>query len=219
MPSRRTWPPGSAPWPAAILPEVRERFRGWEEADSIVINPHKWLFTPVDCSALYCRHPEEMVRAFSLVPAYLETPERGEARNLMDYGVALGRRFRSLKLWFVMRAFGRAGLEARIRHHIHLGRHFAAWVDVEPGWERITPADLALVVFRWAPEGVEDAEADRLNRAIIERVNAGGTAFVGPTELRGRTVIRLHVGNLKTEEAHLVRAWEALRSAAAEVTA
>lgn len=204
--------------PAAMLPELAPFFRGWEEADSIVINPHKWLFTPVDCSALYCRHPGELVRAFSLVPAYLETPEQGEVKNLMDYGVALGRRFRSLKLWLVIRAFGRKGLEERIRHHVHLARHFAAWVEVEPGWEVVAPVPLALVVFRFAPEGVDGKEADRLNRAIIEAVNAGGDAFVGPTELGGRVVIRLAVGNLKTEEAHLARAWARLREAAEGVT-
>ncbi len=112
--------------PAAIVPELRPGFAGWEEADSIVINPHKWLFTPVDCSVLYCRHPELLVRAFSLIPAYLRMPEQGEVRNLMDYGVALGRRFRALKLWFVLRAFGREGIVARIRGHVELARELAA---------------------------------------------------------------------------------------------
>lgn len=203
--------------PAAMLPELAPLFRGWEEADSIVINPHKWLFTPVDCSALYCRHPQELVRAFSLVPAYLETPEQGRVKNLMDYGVALGRRFRSLKLWLVMRAFGRRGLEERIRHHIHLAHHLAAWAEVEPGWEVVAPVPLALVVLRYAPEGVDVQEADALNRAIIEEVNAGGEAFVGPTELGGRVVIRVAIGNLKTEEAHVARAWTLLREAAEKV--
>ncbi len=204
--------------PAALLPEIRPLFRGWEEADSIVLNPHKWLFTPVDCSALYCRHPEELVRAFSLVPAYLRTPESDGVKNLMDYGVALGRRFRALKLWLVIRAFGRAGLEARIRHHLHLARHFASWVEVEPGWELAAPVPLALVVFRWAPDGVSDEEADGLNRAILEEVNATGEAFLGPTELRGRVVIRLAVGNLRTTEDHLARTWTLLREAAERVT-
>lgn len=203
--------------PAAMLPELASLFQGWEQADSIVINPHKWLFTPVDCSALYCRHPDELVRAFSLVPAYLQTPEQGEVRNLMDYGVALGRRFRSLKLWLVIRAFGRRGLQARIRHHIHLAHHLAAWVDVEPDWERVAPVPLALVVFRYAPEGMAPEEADRVNRAIIEEVNAGGEAFVGPTELGGRVVIRLAVGNLKTREQDVARAWACLREAAERV--
>jgi aromatic-L-amino-acid decarboxylase len=200
--------------PAALLPEIAELFRGWEEADSIVVNPHKWLFTPVDCSALYCRHPDELVRAFSLVPAYLESPEGGEARNLMDYGVALGRRFRALKLWLVMRAFGRRGLATRIRYHIDLARRFAGWVEAEVGWEVVAPVPMALVVFRHAPPGASPEEADAANRAIVERVNATGEAFLGPSELRGRVVIRLAVGNLRTEEAHLARAWTLLREAA-----
>jgi aromatic-L-amino-acid decarboxylase len=200
--------------PAALLPEISELFRGWEEADSIVVNPHKWLFTPVDCSALYCRRPDELVRAFSLVPAYLESPEGAEARNLMDYGVALGRRFRALKLWLVIRAFGRRGLAARIRHHIDLARRFAAWVEEEPGWEVVAPVPMALVVLRHAPPGASPEEADAANRAIVERVNATGEAFLGPSELRGRVVIRLAVGNLRTEEAHLARTWALLREAA-----
>jgi aromatic-L-amino-acid decarboxylase len=203
--------------PAAVLPEISGLFRGWEEADSVVLNPHKWLFTPVDCSALYCRHPEELVRAFSLVPAYLESPEGGEARNLMDYGVALGRRFRALKLWLVMRAFGRRGLATRIRHHIHLARRFADWVGREPGWEVVAPVPMALVVFRFAPSGVSPEEADALNRGIVERVNESGEAFLGPSELGGRVVIRLAVGNLRTEEVHLARAWTLLREASEAV--
>jgi len=201
--------------PAAIVPELRSGFAGWEEADSVVINPHKWLFTPVDCSALYCRHPEVLVRAFSLVPAYLRMPEQGEARDLMDYGVALGRRFRALKLWFVLRAFGRDGIAARIRAHVALARELAGWIDEAEGWERVAPVPLALVVFRYAPPGVDGEEADRLNEAILDRVNASGELFVGPTRLNGRLVIRLAIGNLKTTRAHVARAWTVLQEAAA----
>ena len=203
--------------PAALLPELRSHFQGWERADSIVVNPHKWLFTPVDCSVLYCQEPETLVRAFSLVPAYLRTPEGDRVKNLMDYGVALGRRFRSLKLWFILRAFGRTGLAARIRHHIHLARHLAEWIDVEPGWERMAPVPLGLVVFRYAPEGTDEAERDELNRALIEAANASGELFVGPTELGGHVVIRLSVGNIKTTEEHLSRAWRVLREEAAKL--
>lgn len=200
--------------PAAVLPEIRRLYAGWEDADSIVINPHKWLFTPIDCSALYVRDPAAMRRAFSLVPAYLETPESSEARNLMDYGVALGRRFRSLKLWFVMRAFGRAGIAARIRGQIEMARRLAARIDATPGWETVAPVPLALVVFRFAPHGADAAEADRLNQAVIDRVNASGRAFVGPTRLNGRTVVRLSIGNIKTTEADVAEAWELLQDAA-----
>lgn len=203
--------------PAAIVPELRRLFDGWEEADSIVINPHKWLFTPIDCSALYCRHPDVIVRAFSLVPAYLETPERGEARNLMDYGIALGRRFRALKLWFVLRTFGLAGIEARIRAHVDMARSFAAWVEEAASWELAAPVPLALVVFRYVPAGCSEDEVDVLNERIIEHVNATGEAFVGPTRLHGRVVIRLAIGNLKTTPAHVARVWALLREAAREV--
>lgn len=203
--------------PAAILPEVREAFAGWEGADSIVINPHKWLFTPVDCSALYFQDPDVMVRAFSLIPDYLRMPEQGQARNLMDYGVALGRRFRALKLWFVMRAFGRSGLEANIRAHMELAQRFAGWVDAEPGWERTAPVPLALVVFRYAPEGASGEDADRLNQAIVDRVNASGRLFVATTKLNGRLVIRFAIGNLKTTPAHLETSWAMLREAAEAV--
>ncbi len=203
--------------PAAIVPEVRELYHGWEGADSIVINPHKWLFTPIDCSVLYCRDPDALIRAFSLVPAYLETPESGAARNLMDYGVALGRRFRALKLWFVMRAFGRSGLEARIRAHLQMARTLADAVDAEPNWERMASVPLALVVFRYAPREMDDEAADAANRAIIDRVNETGRAFIGPTRIDGRTVIRVAIGNLKTTPSDVESVWDAIRDAAASL--
>lgn len=205
--------------PAAIVPEFRALFEGWQEADSVVINPHKWLFTPIDCSLLYCRRPEVLRRAFSLVPAYLETPEPEGVRNLMDYGVALGRRFRSLKLWFVLRAFGRQGLEDRIRGQVALARTLAGWIDAEEHWTCVAPVTMALVVFRYAPQGVAPDRADAWNEAIIHRVNATGEAFLGPTRLEGRTVIRLAIGNLKTTRQHVERAWDLLRQAADDVRA
>jgi len=202
--------------PAAILPELRPLFAGWEEADSVVINPHKWLFTPVDCSVLYCRRPEELVRAFSIVPEYLRAAETGRARDLMDYGQALGRRFRSLKLWFVLRYFGREGIETNLREHLRLARTFAGWVEEEEGWEVSAPVPFALVCFRAAPAGASGEEADALNQRILDRVNASGEAFLTHTRLRGRMVLRLAIGNLKTTGAHVERAWELLREAAGE---
>ena len=202
--------------PAAVLPELRPLFAGWEEADSVVINPHKWLFTPVDCSVLFCRRPEELVRAFSIVPEYLRTAETGKVRDLMDYGVALGRRFRSLKLWFVLRYFGREGIAANLREHIRLAQAFAAWVEGEPGWEVSAPVPFGLVCFRAAPGGASGEEADAFNQRILDRVNASGEAFLTHTKLRGRMVLRLAIGNVKTTEAHVVRTWELLREAAAE---
>lgn len=200
--------------PAAIVPELRPLFDGWEGADSIVVNPHKWLFTPVDCSILYCRKPQELVRAFSIVPEYLTSSEQGAVRDLMDYGVSLGRRFRALKLWFVLRYFGRAGIVARLREHVRLARELARRIDAEKGWKVVAPTHLSTVAFRFEPEGMDAAGADRTNRAILDRVNASGDAFLTHTALDGRTTLRLSIGNLKTTPAHVDRAWRRLREAA-----
>jgi len=204
--------------PAAVVPEFRPLFSGWEKADSIVVNPHKWLFTPIDCSVLYMRDPGELKRAFSLTPEYLRTSEQDVARNLMDYGVSLGRRFRSLKLWFVLRYFGAEGIRERIRQHVEMAREVAAWVDAEPGWERVAPVPFSTVVFRFSPDGVEEEEQDQLNGAIMDKVNSTGEVFLSHTVLNGRLCLRLALGNLKTRWEHLERSWELLRKAAREVS-
>lgn len=200
---------------AAVVPELREHFAGWGRADSVVMNPHKWLFTPVDCSVLYCRRPDVLRGAFSLTPEYLRTAETGEATNLMDYGVALGRRFRSLKLWFVLRYFGAEGIRNRIREHVRLARRFADRVEGEEGWTQVAPVPFSTVVFRFAPPGVEGEEQDRMNLEILEEVNRGGRAFLSHTRLHDRICLRLSVGNLRTREEHLDRAWGLLTEAAA----
>ena len=204
--------------PAAMVPELRPMLEGWERADSIVINPHKWIFTPTDCSALYCRHPEALVRAFSLVPEYLRTAEQGEVKNLMDYGVALGRRFRALKLWFVLRWFGRAGLVANIREHVRLAKQLASWAEATEAWSVAAPVTLGLVCLRYAPEGMADEETDELNQRILDRVNASGTAFLSHTKLGGRLVLRVAIGNLKTRESHVAALWGLLQDAAHAAT-
>ncbi|MDP2958056.1 MAG: pyridoxal-dependent decarboxylase [Longimicrobiales bacterium] len=200
--------------PAAIVPELRPLFAGWEQADSVVINPHKWLFTPVDCSVLYCRRPRELVRAFSIVPEYLRSAETGKARDLMDYGVALGRRFRSLKLWFVLRYFGREGIVANLREHVRIARAFAGWVGAEEGWSLAAPVPFSLVCFRRVLPDASDEACDALNQRILDRVNGSGETFLTSTRLYGRLVLRLAIGNVKTTEAHVARAWELLREAA-----
>lgn len=200
--------------PAAIVPEFRSLFEGWERADSIVVNPHKWLFTPVDCSMLYCRRPADLVRAFSIVPEYLRSGNVDEVRNLMDYGVALGRRFRSLKLWFVLRYFGRAGVVERLRAHVALARDFAAWIDASDGWERVAPVPLSTVVFRRVDPELDGEGNDALNHGILERVNASGDAFLTHTALDGRVAIRFSVGNLRTRMSHVARLQEILGEAA-----
>jgi aromatic-L-amino-acid/L-tryptophan decarboxylase len=201
---------------AAVVPEMRGVMDGCERADSVVVNPHKWLFTPVDCSLLYTRRPHDLKAAFSLVPAYLTTPEDGGVTNLMDYGLSLGRRFRSLKLWMVIRAYGADGLAGLISGHIELARRLAAAVDAEAGWELLAPVPFSTVCFRFHPAGVDDeGELRRLNEAIIEHVNAEGRAFVSHTDLGGRYAIRVAIGNMATEAEHVDAAWELMREAAA----
>ena len=156
-------------------------------------------------------------RAFSLVPEYLVTREQDDVVNLMDYGVQLGRRFRALKLWMVIRAFGAEGLAARLEAHCALAQTFAGWVDGEPAWERCAPVPFSLVCFRSAPPGASEAECERRNAAILQRVNESGEAYLSHTRLDGRLVLRLAVGNIRTEEKHLARAWALLRDAAAQV--
>jgi aromatic-L-amino-acid decarboxylase len=199
---------------AASLPELRTHFAGWERADSIVVNPHKWLFTPVDISVLYCRQMPALLAAFSLVPEFLKTAE-GEAgvRNLMDTGIQLGRRFRSLKLWMVLRTFGAEGVRTVLREHVRLARRFAGWVDADPRFERLAPVPFSAVCFRLrgAP-GQSPADVDALNERLMERVNAGGEIYLSHTRLDARFVIRLAIGHYRTSEAHVARAWELLRA-------
>lgn len=199
---------------AAVVPELRWVLDGCERADSLVVNPHKWLFVPIDCSALYVRRPEVLRRAFSLVPEYLSAPEGGRVKSLMDYGVALGRRFRALKLWFVLRWFGAGGIADRLREHVRLARLFAAWVDEAPDVERLAPAPLSVVVFRHRPSGLDPNELDAHNQALLERLNATGEVFLSHTRVRGRYALRLAVGNLRTTEAHVRRAWELVQTLA-----
>jgi aromatic-L-amino-acid decarboxylase len=198
---------------AALAPELRHVLDGAERADSLVVNPHKWMFVPVDCSVLYARRPEIIRRAFSLVPEYLITPEGESVTNLMDYGPALGKRFRALKLWMTLRYFGAEGMASRIREHVRLARELAGWIRDEPGWEVMAPVPFSLVVFRHAPDGMEDADAH--NERIMAAVNASGRAFVSHTRVRGRLALRLAIGNLRTTEEHVRAAWELLRQAAA----
>ena len=203
----------------AIDPDLREPFAGWERADSIVINPHKWLFTPLDASLLLTRRMETLRAAFSLVPEYLRTLDRETpVRDYNEYTPQLGRRFRALKLWIQLRWFGLEGLRRRIRHHLELAGTFAAWVDADPDWERLAPVPFSTVCFRYRPRdwAGDDAALDERNAAIIDAVNRTGEVFLSHTRLAGRFTIRMAVGNLRTELRHVERAWELLRAAAAE---
>jgi len=192
---------------AAMLPERQDVRAGCDRADSYVVNPHKWMFTPVDFSALYCRRPEALKAAFSLVPAYLSTPEGDTVTNFMDYGIQLGRRFRALKLWMVIRYFGVEGLRARIREHIRLAGLFRSWVRDDPAFDLAAPTPFSTVCFR-----LKGTDAD--NRDLLGRINASGKAFLSHTELDGRYTLRFTVGNVRTTEEHVRRAWELIQSLA-----
>ncbi len=191
---------------AAVCPELRPLFAGWERADSVVVNPHKWLFVPMDCSTLWTRRPDDFRAAFSLVPEYLRAGD--EVPSLSEFAFPLGRRFRALKLWAVLRCHGRSGLQERIREAIRLAALFEEWVGAEPGWEVVAPRPFSLVCFR--REG-----SDEENEAIMRRVNESGEAFLSHTKLDGRLVLRLAVGSARTTEADVRVAWDALRAAAA----
>ncbi len=188
---------------AMILPELQHHLKGIEKADSIVTNPHKWFFTPFDLSVLYVKDLDLLKQTFSLVPEYLKVTET--VNNQMDYGIQLGRRFRSLKLWFVMRYFGQDGLQNRIREHIRLAKLFASWVESSEGFELMTGVPFALVCFRACPKGVEDL--DKLNEKIMNEINSSGEAYLSHTKLNGEFTLRLSVGSIRVEDRHLRKVW------------
>lgn len=194
----------------AIVPEFQHFFKGCERADSIVTNPHKWLFTPFDISVLYCRDLDFMKQTFSLVAEYLKTSDESTVKNGMDYGVQLGRRFRAIKLWFVMRYFGQEGLIARLREHCRLAREFAGWVEESGVFEMLAPVPFALVCFRAAPAGLSEDEINALNERIMNAINASGEAYLSHTKLNGKYSLRLSVGSIRVEERHLRKIWEIL---------
>jgi aromatic-L-amino-acid/L-tryptophan decarboxylase len=193
---------------AAICPELRHHFAGWERADSIGVNPHKWLGVPMDCSVLWTRREDDFRRAFSLVPEFLRSPD--DAVNLSEVSIPLGRRFRALKLWAVLRCYGRSGLQEILRGHIRLAELFESWVRDEPGWQVVAPRHFSLVCFRL------DAPDDA-NERLLERVNASGEVFLSHTRFAGRYVLRLAVGNFRTTEADVRLAWDVLRREAASL--
>jgi aromatic-L-amino-acid/L-tryptophan decarboxylase len=195
---------------AAMIPEYRFLLEDAASADSVVLNPHKWLFTPFDLSVLYCRRMDTVRAAFALTPEYLKTSESSDVRNLMDTGIQLGRRFRALKLWMVLRHFGAEGIRARLAEHIRLARLFAAWVDASDEFERTAPVPFSVVCFR-------ARETDEFNAALLERLNASGEVFLSHTKLGDRYTLRLAIGNLHTTERHVGRAWELIRQLAAEL--
>src|SRR5688500_14030243 len=192
---------------AAMVPGYEWILRVSARADSLVVNPHKWLFTPFDLSAFYCRRMDVVRRAFALTPEYLKTIEAAPVRNLMDTGVQLGRRFRALKLWMVLRHFGADGIRARLAEHMRLARLFAAWVDASPAFELMAPVPFSVVCFRARAAAADASTTDALNERLLDAVNATGEVFLSHTRLQEQYVLRLAIGNLHTTQAHVDRAW------------
>ncbi len=204
---------------AAVVPGRRAVLAGVDAADSLVVNPHKWLLVPMDCSALYLRDPERLKAAFSLVPAYLQSTEAAPVTNFMDWGVQLGRRFRALKLWMVLSAYGREGLAAVVDGHCRLAQDFAARIDAAPDWERLAPVPFSTVVFRHRPAVIGDDEAALAahNALILERVNARGRVFLSHTQLGERYALRVAIGNAGTDAGRLAICWEELQAEAEDL--
>ena len=187
-----------------VCPELRWAFAGVDRADSLVVNAHKWMLTPMDCSLLWSARPDDLRAAFSLIPEYLRTPDSEDSLSLSEYGPALGRRFRSLKLWAVLRCYGRSGLQAHVRKGIDLAAQFERWVAEEPGWELCAPRPFSVVCLRLEGD-------DERNRALLERVNASGEIFISHAVLKGRYVLRLAVGQMSTQLEDVQLAWDVLR--------
>jgi len=222
----------------AILPENKSLTVGWSEADSIVVNPHKSLFVPLDFSILYIRDLERLRRVFTLVPEYLRGDTVEAQKNYMDYGIQLGRRFRALKAWVIFRSFGRDGMAARLREFVRLANLFVDWIKSDHCFELAAPVSMGVVCFRYigrdgspsrpsvsarpavAPyltDRPNETKIDQLNSAIVEKINSSGRAYLTQTKLRGRTVMRIGLGNVLTTEEHLRNAWELIRETANEL--
>jgi aromatic-L-amino-acid/L-tryptophan decarboxylase len=204
---------------AAMVPSHHHLFHGIERADSVVVNPHKWLFTPFDLSAFYCRRMDVVRAAFSVTPEYLKTPEGNDVRNLMDTGVQLGRRFRALKLWMVLRSLGAKAVRERLSTHMRLAQDFATWIDEHPDFERMAPVPFSVVCFRWRPtdRNLPRAELNMANERLLDAVNASGEVFLSHTRLDGCFVPRLAIGHIETTERHVQRAWQLLRENARHI--
>ncbi|HOJ06536.1 MAG: aminotransferase class I/II-fold pyridoxal phosphate-dependent enzyme [Ignavibacteriota bacterium] len=201
----------------AMIPEMKWVSKNWERADSIVINPHKWMFTPLDLSILFTRKKEILKRAFSLVPEYLKTAQDSEVDNLMDYGFQLGRRFRSLKLWFIIRYFGVEGIANRLREHIAWAKEFSNRIIEANDFELTAPVPFSTVCFRYNPGGKAEAELNTINEKLLEKINSTGKIFLSHTKLYEKFVIRLTIGGIRHEQRHIENAWELVKTTAREL--
>jgi aromatic-L-amino-acid decarboxylase len=201
---------------AAIVPELRHHFNGMETADSIVMNPHKWMLVNFDCSAYFVRDRETLLRTFQLTPEYLRTSHDNEVVNFRDWGIQLGRRFRALKVWFVIRSYGVEGLRRLVRSHVGLAQDLARQISSTPDFELMAPVPFGLVCFRYRPAGMaaDDPAVDRLNEELLQRVNATRKVHLTHTRLGGRYVIRMVIGQWQTERRHVEETWRLIQRAA-----
>ena len=200
---------------ALLLPELRWMNEGIEHADSFVFNPHKWMFTNFDCSAFYVQDEALLVRTFEIMPEYLKTPEDERVKNYRDWGIPLGRRFRALKLWFVMRSFGLEGLKEKIRHHISLAHTLKEEMEQNENFELMAPVPLNTICFRFHPSYIDDEKKlNELNQKLIEQIQQSGKLFLTHTKLDGRYTIRIVLGNTNLEQRHVGAAWKLIRELA-----
>ena len=198
----------------AMIPEMKWITKGWDRADSLVINPHKWMFTPMDLSIYFTRKPDILKRAFSLSAEYLKTNQDSEVDNLMDYGIQLGRRFRSLKLWFIIRYFGVDGITARLRNHIAMAKEFTEWMEQEKVFEILAPVIFSTVCFRYDPGNKTEDELNKINENLLENINKSGRIFLSHTKLNGRFVIRITFGSIRQEKRHVEEAFRIIKETA-----
>lgn len=196
---------------AAIVPELRSFMKGVEQADSFVFNPHKWMLTNFDCSAYFVKDPQILVKTFEIHPEYLKTPADKQVKNYRDWGIQLGRRFRALKLWFVIRHYGISGIRAMVRDHVEMARKFSTWIAEDPRFELLAPQQLSMVCFRFNPGGLPEDKLAEVNKKLLEKINDSEEVFLTHTTLRGRYCIRLSVGQRTTGIRHVKRVWELLK--------
>lgn len=199
---------------AAIAPELRRSMMGIEKADSLVFNPHKWMLTNFDCSAYFVSNPAMLVQAFEMKPEYLKTAADNRVKNYRDWGIQLGRRFRALKLWFVIRSFGVEGIRSMVREHVRLAALFANWLEHDKRFEIMAPVQLTLVCFRLNPGALNKESLNRINKEFLDRINSNPSIFLTHTTLNGNFTIRMAIGSRTTTERHVKEAWEIIRKEA-----
>jgi aromatic-L-amino-acid decarboxylase len=199
---------------ALVLPENRWMTIGIEQADSFVFNPHKWMFTNFDCSAYFVKDPESLIKTFEILPEYLKTRTRGQVNDYRDWGVPLGRRFRALKLWSVIRSYGTKELQKKIRYHIGIARQLSEMIAGEPDFEILAPVKLNAVCFRYCPKGINEDTLNRLNEKLNHLLNDSGKIYLTHTVLKGRYTLRMVTGQTNVELRHVEKAWDLIRNTA-----